>query len=105
MMQTWTEQEIDFLQKNYMTMSDIEIAKALGRSRGSVTKYRLKLDLSRKPQKTRKVRFLIDPASDQARIDVNKKLILDWYRAHGEQSYSDAPVDYRDIVSFYQRAA
>jgi hypothetical protein len=105
MMQTWTEQDLDFLRNNFMTMSDIEIATALKRSRGSVNKCRLRLDLRRKVKKPRKTAVIISPDSQEARIDVNKKLILDWYRAHGEQSYSDAPVDYRDILTFYQRAA
>jgi hypothetical protein len=104
-MKTWNEQDIDFLRKNFMTMSDSKIAAALKRSRGSVNKCRLRLDLRRKVKKPRKTALVVSPDSQEARIDVNKKLILDWYRAHGDKSYSDIPVDFRDIVSFYQQAA
>jgi hypothetical protein len=97
----WTEAETEYLRTHYLTVSDKDIAHHLNRTVLSVTKTREKYKLYKK-RKNDQSRKLVTPPT---LFEVNKKLILDWHRLHGDKSYGDAPVDYHRILRDYRRAA
>jgi hypothetical protein len=97
----WTDEETQYLRDHYLTHNDEQIGKVLGRTKLSVTKTREKYKLYKK-RKNDQPRNIVTPPT---LFEVNKKLILDWHRLHGDKSYGDAPVDYHRILRDYRRAA
>jgi hypothetical protein len=105
----WTEEESKYVCENYKCMSDKKMAQYLKRTIDSVQLFRINRQLF----KTKVNRMDLspldlpqqDPNSPLVLFQINKKLIADWYRVHGEKSYGDAPVNFRRILTSYQKAA
>jgi hypothetical protein len=103
----WSDEETQYLRDHYLTHNDEQIGKALGRTKLSVTKTREKYKLYKR-RKNDQPRKIVSPTKVQppeTLFEVNKKLIIDWHRLHGDKSYGDAPVDYHRILRDYRRAA
>jgi hypothetical protein len=105
----WSKEEADFVYQNYKAMSDTEMARHLGRKIDSIQLFRS----TRKLYKTKLNRLETNPLDHPQQnpncplvlFQINKQLIADWYREHGEKSYGDTPVNFRNILTSYQKAA